>query len=393
MRVLLSTTGSRGDVQPVIALALQLRGLGQDVRICAPPDFHDWIGSLGISSVPLGPQMRRGPWDLSSPEGRRRAAEDAVAAQFSTLPAAARDCDVLVACGAVQVAARSVAELAGIGYVHAHYCPATLPSPHHPPAPWPGWPADERGGNRERWRRDEQLWNDVWGPALNAHRAAAGLAPVTEVRNHVLTDRPWLAADPRLGPWPAPDDPGVFQTGAWLLPDERPLPAELESFLDAGEPPVYFGLGSRSAAADSSRSMVESARALGRRAIVSRGWAELPLPDGGADCLSIGDVDHRALFRRVAAVVHHGGAGTTTVAALAGAPQVVLPQVYDQHYWAERVERLGIGTARGTGSLAEALGRALEPGTAERAAATAAEIRTDGALITARQLVHRTDAS
>ncbi|MER7082776.1 glycosyltransferase, partial [Saccharopolyspora kobensis] len=131
-------------------------------------------------------------------------------------------------------------------------------------------------GNRERWRRDEQLWNDVWGPALNAHRAAAGLAPVTEVRNHVLTDRPWLAADPRLGPWPVPDDPGVFQTGAWLLPDERPLPAELESFLDAGEPPVYFGLGSRSAAAESSRSMVEAARALGRRAIVSRGWAELP---------------------------------------------------------------------------------------------------------------------
>ncbi|KAA5830602.1 glycosyltransferase [Saccharopolyspora hirsuta] len=388
MRVLLSTIGSRGEVQPVVALALQLRALGQDVRVCAPPDFHDWIEGLGIPSVPVGRRMRpgrAGSWDLSTPEGRKRAAEDAVAAQFDALPAAARDRDVLVACGALQVAARSVAELAGIDYVHVHYCPVTLPSPHHAPAAWPGWPTDERGDNRERWVRDEQLWNDVWGPALNAHRSAVGLPPVTEVRDHVLTDRPWLAADPVLGPWPVPGDPGVLQTGAWLLPDERPLPAELESFLDAGEPPVYFGLGSRSAAAeDIDREMVEAARALGRRAIVSRGWAELSPPDGGADCISIGDTNHRALFQRVAAVVHHGGAGTTTTAARAGAPQVLLPRVYDQHYWADRVSQLGIGTAQD--ELITALSRVLEPDVADRAAATAAAVRTDGALVAARHL-------
>ena len=76
-----------------------------------------------------------------------------------------------------------------------------------------------------------------------------------------------------------------------------------------------------------------------------RGWADLSLVDNEPDCLAIGEVNQQALFKRVAAVVHHGGAGTTTAAALAGAPQVVIPQHYDQHYWAQRVHQLGIGTA------------------------------------------------
>ena len=92
----------------------------------------------------------------------------------------------------------------------------------------------------------------------------------------------------------------------------RPLSPELEAFLDAGEPPVYFGFGSIHAPPELSQVTIESARALGRRAIVSRGWADLSLVDNEPDCLAIGEVNLQALFRRVAAVVHHGGAGTTT---------------------------------------------------------------------------------
>lgn len=391
MRALLSTIGSRGEVQPVVALASRLRDLGQGVRVCAPPDFCDWIEGLGIPAVPVGPSMRRSGWDLSSPEGRRRAAEDTVAAQFAALPEAARGCDVLVACGALQIAARSVAELLGIGYVHAHFCPATLPSPHHPPAPWPGWPQDATGDNRQLWAADARRWNDTWGAALNDHRARAGLAPVDDVRGHVLTDRPWLAADPVLGPWPG--ERHVVRTGAWILPDERPLPPELAQFLDAGEPPVYFGLGSMPAPAeDIGRVMVAAARAVGRRAIVSRGWADLAPGADGTDRIVIGEVNHQVLFRRVAAVVHHGGAGTTTAVARAGAPHVVLPQVYDQHYWAGRVDALGIGIAhrhrRPTAdSLATALELALEPGVTGRARAVSTTLRSDGARIAARRLV------
>ena len=194
----------------------------------------------------------------------------------------------------------------------------------------PGQTPPSTNDNRELWARDAARFNDLFGAALNAHRASLGLAPVSDVRSHMFTDRPWLAADPTLGPWPDPADEGVLQTGAWILPDERPLSRELETFLESGKPPIYFGFGSSRAQQDAGQVMLQAARALGRRAIVSRGWFDVPLVDNEADCLSIGEVNVQALFPRVAAVVHHGGAGTTTAAALAGAPQVVIPDHYQR---------------------------------------------------------------
>ena len=85
------------------------------------------------------------------------------------------------------------------------------------------------------------------------------------------------------------------------------------------------------------RVAVEAVRARGRRVLLGTGWADLALVDDQDDCLAVGEVNQQALFRRVAAVVHHGGAGTTTTAARAGPPQVVVPQVADQLYWAARV--------------------------------------------------------
>src|SRR6186713_3365064 len=110
---------------------------------------------------------------------------------------------------------------------------------------------------------------------LNPHRTKLGLEPVSDVRSYILTDQPWLASDPTLGPWPDLADRSVFQTGAWILPDDHLLSPELEAFLNAGEPPIYFGFGSISAPADLSQVMIQSARALGRRAILLRGWADL----------------------------------------------------------------------------------------------------------------------
>jgi vancomycin aglycone glucosyltransferase len=184
----------------------------------------------------------------------------------------------------------------------------------------------------------------------------------------------------------------VFQTAAWILPDERPLAPELQAFLDAGEPPVYLGFGSIRAPDGLGRAMIEAARALGRRAIVLRGWADLSVIDDQPDCLAIGEVNQQALFPRVAAVVHHGGAGTTTAAARAGAPQVVIPQHYDQHYWALCVDDLGIGTAHAPGtpttsSLTNALARSLESGIAARARSIATAGRSDGARRAAEALV------
>jgi len=402
MRVLLSTIGSRGDVQPLVALALQLRALGQEVRLCVPPDFREWIDSLGLPVTPIGPELRQfaastpsAPLGLPSAELRRQLVDGTVATQFETITLAAEGCDVIVGATALQVAAPSIAERMGIPYVFAAYCPVVLPSPHHapPPLPLPGQsPAPSNADNRELWARDAERVNGTFGAALNSHRASRGLAPVSDVRRHMFTDRPWLPADPTLAPWPDPVDQEVFQTGAWILPDERPLSSELETFLDAGEPPIYFGFGSMRGTPDLGQVMVQTARALGRRAIVSRGWADLSLVDDDPDCLAIGEANLQELFERVAAVVHHGGSGTTTVAALAGTPQVVVPQIYDQHYWARRVQELGIGTAHAPGaptvdSLTSALEHTLRPVMTARARSIAAAVRRDGARVAAERLM------
>ncbi len=241
---------------------------------------------------------------------------------------------------------------------------------------------------------DAQSYNALFGEALNTHRASIGLPPVDNVRDHILTDQPWLATDPTLAPWQEPADLDVVQTGAWILPDERRLPAELVAFLDAGTPPVYVGFGSMPmrASTDLAQVTIEAIRAQGRRALVSHGWADLALIDDRDDCFAVGEINQQALFARVAAVVHHSGAGTTTTATRAGAPQVVVPQVVDQPYWAGRVADLGIGTAHNgptptTESRSAALSTTLTPETRTRATAMAGTIRTDGTTLVATLLL------
>ena len=397
MRVLLSTYDSRGGVEPLIGLAVRLRALGAEVRMCAPPDCAERLAEVGVPLVPFGQPVRslvHGTTPPSAADVPRRAAE-LTAAAFDKIAAAADGCDALVASGLMPAvaAARSVAEKLDIRSVSVSYCPIFLPSPHHRPFPLPGRPLPPDVTDHQVLDDlDVQSYNAVYGPALNTHRAAIGLPPVDNVRAYILGDRPWLAADPVLAPWREPAGLDVMQTGAWILPDERPLPAGLTAFLDAGPPPVYVGFGSMRAPKDIARLAIEAIRGQGRRVLVGRGWAGLALIDDRDDCFAVGEVNQQALFGRVAAVVHHGGAGTTTTAARAGAPQVVVPQWTDQPYWAGRVAALGIGAAHHgpaptTESLLAALRTALSPEICARAAAVAVTIRTDGATVAATALL------
>ena len=180
--------------------------------------------------------------------------------------------------------------------------------------------------------------------------------------------------------------------GAWLLPDKSPLPEPLAQFLASGEPPVYLGFGSMRAAPQSSQVLIEAARALGLRSVVSQGWGNLAPIDAGADCLAIGEVAHDQLFPRVAAVVHHGGAGTTTAAARAGKAQVVVPHLYDQYYWAHRVQTLGAGTSGPASDsltvdrMVSALSECLHPEVTTRAQGLAGRIELYGARLAARHI-------
>ncbi|TCO19257.1 vancomycin aglycone glucosyltransferase [Kribbella steppae] len=397
MRVLLSTYGSRGDVEPLIGLAAQLRGLGADVVVCAPPDFAELVESVGVPMVPVGPSARALTQSAPPPSGLPQRAAELMASQVDAVTAAAEGRDVVVGTGMLPavVGARSVAEKLGIRYVHVTFQQIVLPSPDRRPLAYAGraFPPDVTD-NKVLWELDAENIEALFGQALNINRASIGLPPVDDVRRYYLSDRPWLATDPILDPWLGASDLDVVQTGAWISPDTRPLAAELVEFLDAGEPPVYVGFGSMPmhAAKDVAQVAIEAVRAQGRRAIVKRGWADLSLIDDGADYFVVDEVNQQALFRKVAAVVHHGGAGTTTTAARAGAPQVVVPQLADQPYWAGRVADLGIGVAHDgaiptTESLSVALKTVLAPEVAVRATAVAGTIRTDGAEVAAKLLL------
>ncbi|WFP61796.1 glycosyltransferase [Mesorhizobium sp. WSM4904] len=407
MRILLSTYGSRGDVEPVVALGSRLQALGAEVRVSVPGD-EEFAALCARAGVPLAPafapvrewtkeMMRRRR--SASPEGRAKLisgqAAEIVARQYDTLMAAAEGCDAVVACGLFPscAAARLVAEQRGIRYILGTFCPIWLPSAHNRPFEYPGHPLPAGvTDNMALWDHDIRTKNALFGGAINSHRASLGLPPLDNVRDYVYGDPVLLACDPTLGPWLPSDLIGALQTGAWILADERPLPDGLEAFLEAGAPPVYVGFGSIAVASEAGRAAIEAIRAKGRRTVIAHGWAELGPIDERDDCFAVGDVNQQALFGRLAAVIHHGGAGTTVAAARAGAPQVVVPQIGDQSYWGRRVVELGIGAAHDgptptAESLSEALETALAPETRVRAGAAAHLIRPDGAAVAAKLLI------
>jgi vancomycin aglycone glucosyltransferase len=394
-RVLLSTWGSRGDVEPIMALAVRLSERGVQPRVCAPPDFAELSERAGVPLIPMGKSLRdmlHGDKPLTPADAPQTAA-GLVAMQFDTVAKAADGCDAVVASGLMPAGLRTIAETRGVPYVLVALHPCPIPSPRHSPLPRPGKPFPPgETDNRVLWDIDAERVNALYRDPLNTHRATLGLPPVQNVRDHVFTDRPWLAADPIMAPWPGSPNFDVVQPGAWILPDKRPLPADLAAFLDAGGPAVYVGMGSVRAPENVARVAIDAIRTHGYRVVVGRGWADLALIDDRDDCFAVGEVNHQALFKRVAAVVHHGGAGTTTTATVAGVPQVVVPQIADQPYWASRVAHLDIGAAHDGStptveSLSAALEVALNPRRRARATAFADRIRTDGAEVGAGLLI------
>jgi vancomycin aglycone glucosyltransferase len=407
MRILLSTYGSRGDVEPLAALGAALQALGAEAKVSAPGD-EEFAALLARAGVPIAPAfapVREWAKEMinrsqsASPEDRARLisgqAAEIVARQYEALTAAAEGCDAVVAFGLFPscAAARMVAEQRGMRYMLGTFCPVWLPSPHNRPHEYPSHPLPSGvTDNRLLWEMDIRTKNALFGEAINGQRASLGLPPVQNVRNYVYGDSVLLACDPTLGPWPGSDLIDAVQAGALILPDCRPLPDGLEAFLDAGPPPVYVGFGSIAVAPDAARTAIEANRARGLRTVIAQGWAGLGPVDDGDDCFQVGEVNQQALFGRAAAAIHHGGAGTTTAAARAGAPQVIVPQIGDQPYWAKRVAELGIGAAHDgavptAASLSAALDIALAPNVRVRARELAGAVRADGAKAAAEWLV------
>jgi vancomycin aglycone glucosyltransferase len=365
------------------------------------PNFKEWIESYGLECAPIGPDLKKltggtvpGRPVMPSAEQLQQMADGMVRGQFQVITEAARDSDLVVGAGALQIATRSIAEAQKIPYIFAAYCPAVLPSPHYPPSKMGGHYSFSlsEAENQQLWTKDEADFNLRFGKTLNEERVKLGLGPVTSVQAHMFTDRPWLAADAAIAPVFPQAGMKVVQTGSWFIADQTALPDDLEAFLADGAPPIYLGFGSMRASDQTARVLIEAARALGLRSILSQGWANLTPGDMGDDCLSIGDVNHEKLFPRVAAIVHHGGAGTTTTAARAGRAQVIIPHNYDQFYWANRVQQLGVGVSGPTrdeltvNELVLALRDCLIPEVTIRAQTLAGRMEPHGARIAAQRL-------
>jgi len=348
MRVLLAPHGTRGDVQPMLALARGLRDRSHHVTFVLPDNFVEWVRSHRFEAMGDGVDvehlLRTHGAKLDSARFQLRYFLDTlIPRQFDAL-SRAPDADLIVGDG-VQFAAASIAESRGVPYAAVGFCPCIVPSGDAPP-PMVRTQTLPRWINRAIWTLGRPFTERLIAWLLRKHRRAIGLHHNDAPIENLMGERLIVAADRDLAPMPEEAPERVSATDAWILEENVEIDPTLEAFLAVDPPPVYVGFGSMVAAqaGELAAQAIAAIRSIGGRALVAGGWADLDrFVPAAEDVLVARTVPHQAVLPRVAAVVHHGGAGTTTAAARAGRPQVVLPHILDQFYWGRRVAVLGIG--------------------------------------------------
>jgi len=349
MKIVLCTYGSRGDVQPLLALALALREAGHQTLLVGPPDFTSWAEGRGCPFRPVGTPLQS--FLITQPEAHTVRAALAFArflrgelkVQLARFPEIIQGADLVLGASLV-MGLPTATEIVKVPYAFIAFCPGILPSSRHP-FPiirehfLPAWV------NRLTWAATDRI--DLFGlkSKLNGYRRRRGLKPVPNFWDHVLGRKVIVAADRVMAPVPEDVKPSCFQAGHFHLNQPGELPLEVEDFLAAGPAPVYVGFGSMPSAEPEALTelVIKAVRSAGHRIILSRGWAGLGSRLVDSDGLVVGDTPHHLLFPRTAAVVHHGGAGTTATAVRAGIPQIIIPQIMDQYYWGRRVWKNGLG--------------------------------------------------
>lgn len=349
MKIVLVTFGSRGDVQPMLALSLGLKKAGHDVLLAGPPEKAGWAEQLGCPYRPVGSDMTAfldGLKGVYSPGSALRFMEylrQEVDSQFDVLPGIISGADLVVG-SSLAFALSSVAESVSIPYRYIAFTPQLFPSGHHPFLALkhhglPGW------YNRGTWQAALILDRFNLTKQTNKRRKQLGLRPVRDAWFHILGRDVILACDPVIARVPPDVKPSVAQTGYMHLDQPDPSNPELEEFLESGSPPVYAGFGSmpKQDQMDCVPIVVRAARYAGRRAVIAKFWDEPSEFSGSRDVFFIHNYPHLRLFPAMAAVIHHGGAGTTASAAISGVPQVIIPHALDQYYWGHRVYRTRLG--------------------------------------------------
>ena len=420
MLLTIVTAGSRGDVQPYVALGLGLRRAGHRVRLATHETFREFVTGRGLEFEALAgdPQaiLRGAAADAWLASGRsrnmlgfvrefRRTAGLLVEQWLHDYWRVCREADAVIF-SAVATPAHDVARRLGIPSIGAYLQPLSRT------AEFPTIGLLGRGGAMDAdvlgtrepgaLRRafnyathvaaEQAMWQPFRG-RVNRWRAetlGVARAPFLGPYGAMWRERvPLLYGfSPRVVPKPADWGPHVHVTGYWVLPPDgnwRPDPA-LEAFLAAGEPPVYVGFGSMTPATAGRLTEIAltALERAGQRGVLLKGWGSLGEGDLPPWATAVRDVPHEWLLPRMRAVVHHGGAGTTGAALRAGVPSVVVPLGFDQPFWGRRVAALGVGPEPvprrrlAVDALARAIERAVaDPAMRARAAALGAALRAE----------------
>ena len=348
MRVLLAPHGTRGDIQPMLALGVALRARGHVATFSVPSGFVDWIRAHGFEASSNGIDIQA---EMRSPDARLDSVrwmfgrlKEQTALMFEPIAHASEGADIIVGAGA-QLATATIADWRQVPHATIAFCPCAMPTGAAPPPTvktqgLPPWV------NRLLWQVGSPVADVALRGTINRGRAALGLPSIDRPLEHISDSLVIISADPQLAP-PGDDSlPSVVSTDAMIFVEPYAPDPRVEAFLDQDPAPIYIGFGSMMAsrAQELAAHAIAATRALGRSALLAGGWAGLErfAPDAD-DLLTIAATPHHAIFPRVATVIHHGGAGTTTAAASAGVPQVIVPHLLDQFYWAHRIERLGLG--------------------------------------------------
>jgi sterol 3beta-glucosyltransferase len=369
MHVLILTIGSRGDVQPYVALGAGLLAAGHRVTLATSPRFRDLVEDAGLSLAPvsdelvaladsplgrglfedMGESYWKALWAVWRTLGRIDPIQhDLVADGWKAAQTSRPD---LIVYHPKMAGAPHYAEKLGIPAVLALVFPQMVPTGAFPSVGFPetGWGA---AYNRLTYRVVLALSGFFARRYAAPWRRAHGLPPDrTDVLHHADgSPIPILHGfSPTVVPPPADWPPAQTTTGYWFLDraDAFAPPDELAAFLAQGDAPVYIGFGSM-AARDPERTtriVLEAVDRAGVRAILATGWGGLRTADVSASVYLLDQAPHDWLFERVAAVVHHGGAGTTAAGLRAGKPTVICPFFGDQPFWGRRVHALGAGPA------------------------------------------------
>ncbi len=364
-RIVFIVPGSRGDVQPYLALGKKLKSAGHFVRLVTHQNYENLVEGNGLEFWPLeisieeiiqGKKMREvlenGRLISSMKHISGIMSQSAIRLAKRSL-AACMDVDLIMTGFSGLFITLTIAEKTGLPFLQAYNVPINptreFPGVLIPPLPF------SLGGvfNRITHHITLQMLWQAYRPSDKKVRQEVFNLPSTRVwgpfGTEVLQEVPVLYGfSPAVIPYPKDWDASMVHiTGYWNLEPEATWtpPEDLVRFLDAGSPPVYIGFGSMS-----SRNPQETAEIIftalkksGQRGIVFSGWSGMDQEALPESVLMIDSTPHAWLFSRMSAVVHHGGAGTTAAGLQAGVPTVIVPYHGDQPFWGARVSALGVG--------------------------------------------------